>query len=657
MKKIDEVKFIDYPNSPNERGYTAYPNDFNYVTDMGMTGTISEKVKAIIEKLDELFYPENSLEENIMEKTAPFRKRPDYEQAKHKYKQIRMGFGGGYGYGGYAPGGSEASEGTEDNDADDVNEMYEKLQKFAENYGVQYCNEEMGGATGGMAVADMGGSPGGMNRRMNESSKELIKPNTQVIENPKMPGFGYKGKLGRILTSTYENGYCSYLVQFGNRKQEYHGNEIIPYYPEDTIKEDMTTADVATYDTVAGSPNKGKHHGNAYKDAGYERLGDQEPVKEGYDHAKAEVEYEDKKELEKELEKEKEEKTKKLKDKTKPMTEKEKRIKALAESYGIVSKAKASIEEEDEEEESEDKDEKKGKGPKKGVNPFAKKGKEKDSEDDEDEEGSEEKKDKKPKKGVNPFAKKDKKSEEDSEEEEEDESDETHEFKGAGCVVKVTGVDREIAKSMAAKLLAPIGATSPVPVGEYTIKFESIEAIEDTAFEDTSEDVIPEGVDNHGLSEASTTSSYEAAGADWKDIAGLLTSFIEAFKKFGVKVYQSPYHKGSDSYGFLISKTPLSKQVIAQADKGKVKGIGYFSVDHSDIDEVADEFARALKQAGITLYIYQDPSTDGSDFYGYIISPTKLKAKELKEIADEMNGVGREESEFGDDENYNDEFD
>jgi len=144
------------------------------------------------------------------------------------------------------------------------------------------------------------------------------------------------------------------------------------------------------------------------------------------------------------------------------MTEKEIQVKKLLESYGIITKSKAPIAEDDDEESEKDEDgdkdeddsedkEKKSKGPKKGVNPFAKKKDDDESEEEESEDDEEEK--------------------EESPEEEEAEH-ETHEFSGAGSSVDIKGMDRETAKGLAVKLLAPLEGTVEAPKGKYTITFE-----------------------------------------------------------------------------------------------------------------------------------------------------------------------------------------
>lgn len=174
------------------------------------------------------------------------------------------------------------------------------------------------------------------------------------------------------------------------------------------------------------------------------------------------------------------------------MTEKEIQVKKLLESYGIITKSKAPIAEEDDEESEKDEDgdkddddsedkEKKSKGPKKGVNPFAKKGEKKEEPgDDEDEDDTYNRSIS----GVRPEEPEgsvdfEEESEDDEDEEEKEESPEeeeaeheTHEFSGAGSSVDVKGMDRETAKGLAVKLLAPLEGTVEAPKGKYTITFE-----------------------------------------------------------------------------------------------------------------------------------------------------------------------------------------
>ena len=469
MKNINEVKFIDYPNSQEARGYTAYPNDFNYVADQGMTGTIAEHVKKIIEHLDELYFPENSDKADIMEKTAPFRKRPNYEKAKHKYNGIRSGYVGLYGYGG-SGGSEEASEGSgaEDNDADDaggMNEIHKALHEFCENQGIRLgIKEDMGCTTAAMAVGD--GQVGGVQRRDEDFSgttADISVGGGTIAGTPSKAKKGSNAYFTTGYTRLHESDY-----DYNTAEREYHDMNSMGGDAEKSKAEIQHTIDKVEHaikvfeNIIAMSPDQHQREEATEKIV---KLND----------ALQQL----KQELQQFVD---------ITEKHIPMTEKEKRIKALAESYGIVKKSSKPIEEEDEEDG--DEKEEKGKGPKKGVNPFAKKGKSKDSEDDEEEEDDEEDKPKKkgkgPKKGVNPFAKKkdddDEESDEDdytddSDDEDEfaadaDGTEEEHKFKGAGSEVCVYGVSREEAKALAAKLLAPIPGVGPVPVGMYEIKFK-----------------------------------------------------------------------------------------------------------------------------------------------------------------------------------------
>jgi hypothetical protein len=52
------------------------------------------------------------------------------------------------------------------------------------------------------------------------------------------------------------------------------------------------------------------------------------------------------------------------------------------------------------------------------------------------------------------------------------------------------------------------------------------------------------------------------AGADWKDIDGLATSFTKALKEYGIFVYVDPTTEGSDYCGCVISDVKLTKKQL-----------------------------------------------------------------------------------------------
>jgi hypothetical protein len=55
--------------------------------------------------------------------------------------------------------------------------------------------------------------------------------------------------------------------------------------------------------------------------------------------------------------------------------------------------------------------------------------------------------------------------------------------------------------------------------------------------------------------------------ADWKDIEGLSNSFKKAIEKvFKGKVYLAPSFNGTDSFGFIVSDKPLTRQQIKEID-------------------------------------------------------------------------------------------
>ena len=76
-----------------------------------------------------------------------------------------------------------------------------------------------------------------------------------------------------------------------------------------------------------------------------------------------------------------------------------------------------------------------------------------------------------------------------------------------------------------------------------------------------------------------------------------------------------------------LPKVPLEDYEIAGAD-------------WKDIDGLADAFKEALSILGI--YMYDDPSTEGSDWYGFILSKRKLSKDELKSIVRDLSGVDEE---------------
>ena len=52
--------------------------------------------------------------------------------------------------------------------------------------------------------------------------------------------------------------------------------------------------------------------------------------------------------------------------------------------------------------------------------------------------------------------------------------------------------------------------------------------------------------------------------ADWKDIEGLIESFTEVLKNFGLFIYDDPWFEGTDSYGFVVSNETLTDEQIAK---------------------------------------------------------------------------------------------
>jgi len=58
-----------------------------------------------------------------------------------------------------------------------------------------------------------------------------------------------------------------------------------------------------------------------------------------------------------------------------------------------------------------------------------------------------------------------------------------------------------------------------------------------------------------------TTNMIKVA-ADWKDIEGLVDQLKEYLPALGLQVQDDPRYAGSDTYGLIISRSPVSQQQI-----------------------------------------------------------------------------------------------
>jgi hypothetical protein len=78
------------------------------------------------------------------------------------------------------------------------------------------------------------------------------------------------------------------------------------------------------------------------------------------------------------------------------------------------------------------------------------------------------------------------------------------------------------------------------------------------------------------IDEANAKSSdWQYVGADWKDMDGLVDNFKKALSKFGIYVYNDPVMEGSSDYGFILSKTKLTKAQVIE----KLKEEGMYPED------------------------------------------------------------------------------
>ena len=62
---------------------------------------------------------------------------------------------------------------------------------------------------------------------------------------------------------------------------------------------------------------------------------------------------------------------------------------------------------------------------------------------------------------------------------------------------------------------------------------------------------------------ANTTNRIARVSADYKDMQGLIDSFADAVRKFGLNIVDDPGCEGSDMVGFVISDKPLSESELS----------------------------------------------------------------------------------------------
>lgn len=65
-------------------------------------------------------------------------------------------------------------------------------------------------------------------------------------------------------------------------------------------------------------------------------------------------------------------------------------------------------------------------------------------------------------------------------------------------------------------------------------------------------------------------------------------------------------------------------------NKNKKPNLQFAGADWKDTEGMAESFKEALEKMG--KFVYGDPSSEGSDWYGYIISDVELSEKELKKL-------------------------
>ena len=79
------------------------------------------------------------------------------------------------------------------------------------------------------------------------------------------------------------------------------------------------------------------------------------------------------------------------------------------------------------------------------------------------------------------------------------------------------------------------------------------------------------------------------------------------------------------------AKKPVEKLIINKGD------YDFISADYKDIDGLIDEFKKAIEKL-FKGYVYEAPSTQGSDTFGFFVTKRKFSNKELTQVDDESLG-------------------
>lgn len=409
-KPIDEVKFPAYMGTQIKEPKRKLPSDASYFTDQGMTGTIAEDMTTA-----DIAVPEGGI-----------RKTPIHKKEVAGYTYLES---------------VEMPTEVEMNkfiSRGDYKQIMSEIQALCRDYGINFHSEE-------------------------SISKQLTKKNPIFQKEfvSKLDDFCAKYDLS-LKTFGLEEGF-----DYNTAEIDYHNKQNIEQFEADVLFLQQLLADYRKKypENVVNNiqqviNNSDLAHLSNTDDLNHWEEKIVSELRSKIENAIAEGgENIDKYES----------KTNKMKN---PI--KEDKIKKLIESYGIVSKATPVIDEADDDEsdkgedgEKEDADDKKSKGPKKGVNPFAKKGEKKEPGTDEEDEDDEDEDDSFPK-----SAKKD-------DQEDEIVSDETPKFKSKNRVIAIKGFDTDVARNIAVSILANVEGAMELPEGEYELTFKPVEKEED----------------------------------------------------------------------------------------------------------------------------------------------------------------------------------
>ena len=90
---------------------------------------------------------------------------------------------------------------------------------------------------------------------------------------------------------------------------------------------------------------------------------------------------------------------------------------------------------------------------------------------------------------------------------------------------------------------------------------------------------------------------------DWKDIDGLIDSFENALKEFGIKLIDNPDTEGTDCFSFILLKEKFNKKELENKISSLIEP---FNDDDDDDDDDDDVLGKNDYKESLLEKIYKD---------------------------------------------------